>query len=560
MTFEHVQTRVAARGRREHPRARRPGGEPPRRRPSGSSRSSRSGSRRSSEHRSRPRVPGRAGADRARAGRAPVFQDLKRQLGVIDFGDQITLALRIVERTPRSRDEYRARFDGRAPRRVPGHQRGAGRADRTAVFGDGHPGDGGRRPRPEHLRLARREPVQPARVPASSSAAPTARPRRSSRCTRTSARAPGSSAAADTLIAPLPAAQRPDPDKAAAAAPAQRRGRASRSPATPTRWTEARWIADRVVRLHDERRATVVGVRRAVPQRAGCSSSLQQAFEEREVPVEIVGLAGLLKLPEVVEVLAYARAVADPLASVELAPHPAGPAVPRRLQGPRARRRAGRRRELRRCATRTRTRARPRRSCSPRRSSTSTRSRASRPTRARAPARGVPRRAGRAPRRGPPPRRRVPRRDHPPHRPPRPSSTPTLDPASAAGDQAQPRRVPRRRCTRSRRSRASSRCARSSTTSTPSRRLDKQEWAPVQPSDEDSVKVMTIHVGEGPRVRPRVRARHGARAAARTRRIQQNPAERGKSLDFELRGDAAILPALRRRADALQAGAARRRR
>ena len=28
-------------------------------------------------------------------------------------------------------------------------------------------------------------------------------------------------------------------------------------------------------------------------------------------------------------------------------------------------------------------------------------------------------------------------------------------------------------------------------------RLDKQEWAPVQPSDADSVKVMTIHVAKG---------------------------------------------------------------
>ena len=36
--------------------------------------------------------------------------------------------------------------------------------------------------------------------------------------------------------------------------------------------------------------------------------SLQQAFNERGVPAEILGLAGLLKLPEVVEVLAYARA------------------------------------------------------------------------------------------------------------------------------------------------------------------------------------------------------------------------------------------------------------
>src|SRR5205085_3695904 len=46
---------------------------------------------------------------------------------------------------------------------------------------------------------------------------------------------------------------------------------------------------------------------------------LQEALGERQVPVEIVGLAGLLKLPEVVEVLAYARAVTDPFASVALA-------------------------------------------------------------------------------------------------------------------------------------------------------------------------------------------------------------------------------------------------
>ncbi len=46
---------------------------------------------------------------------------------------------------------------------------------------------------------------------------------------------------------------------------------------------------------------------------------LRQAFEAREVPVEIVGLAGLLKMPEVVEILAYARAVQDPTASVALA-------------------------------------------------------------------------------------------------------------------------------------------------------------------------------------------------------------------------------------------------
>ena len=46
---------------------------------------------------------------------------------------------------------------------------------------------------------------------------------------------------------------------------------------------------------------------------------LRRAFDEHGVPVEILGLAGLLKQPEVVEVLAYARAVQDPTASVALA-------------------------------------------------------------------------------------------------------------------------------------------------------------------------------------------------------------------------------------------------
>ena len=43
------------------------------------------------------------------------------------------------------------------------------------------------------------------------------------------------------------------------------------------------------------------------------------------MPAEILGLAGLLRLPEIVEVLAYARAVSDPLASVALAKILLGP-------------------------------------------------------------------------------------------------------------------------------------------------------------------------------------------------------------------------------------------
>ena len=72
-------------------------------------------------------------------------------------------------------------------------------------------------------------------------------------------------------------------------------------------------------------------------------------------------------------------------------------------------------------------------------------------------------------------------------------------------------------------------------------RLDKQEWAPVQPSDADSVKVMTIHVAKGLEF-DHVFVPGFAHGLLPNPEIPQNPAERGKSLDFELRGDADILP------------------
>ena len=115
------------------------------------------------------------------------------------------------------------------------------------------------------------------------------------------------------------------------------------------------------------------------------------------------------------------------------------------------------------------------------------------------------------------------------------------------------------RCTASSPSRASSRCARSSTTSTRSRRWSKEEWEPVQPTDEDAVKVMTIHQAKGLEF-DHVFVPGVATGLLPSRRIQQNPAERGYSLDFELRGDAADPAPVRRRALALQARPAASRR
>ncbi len=70
---------------------------------------------------------------------------------------------------------------------------------------------------------------------------------------------------------------------------------------------------------------------------------------------------------------------------------------------------------------------------------------------------------------------------------------------------------------------------------------EREEWAPVQPSDADSVKVMTIHVAKGLEF-DTVFVPGLAKGMLPNDRIQHNPAERARSLDFELRGDAAILP------------------
>ena len=63
------------------------------------------------------------------------------------------------------------------------------------------------------------------------------------------------------------------------------------------------------------------------------------------------------------------------------------------------------------------------------------------------------------------------------------------------------------------------------------------EWNPVQPSDEDSVKVMTIHAAKGLEF-DNVFVPGLAKGLLPDTRIQQNPRRARKSLDFELRGDA----------------------
>jgi DNA helicase II / ATP-dependent DNA helicase PcrA len=254
---------------------------------------------------------------------ATVFRRLKRDLGVIDFGDQIQLAMRIAVENADIGREYRERFSVVLLDEYQDTNVAQARL-MEALFGGGHPitavGD------PDQNIYAWRGASLynllefPQRFRRADGAPATRKPLFTN--FRSGARILH---AADTIIGALPEAQRPDPDKRLVPWEANGEGEVSLA-AHPDEMTEARWIAERIDGLH---RAGSPWSEIAVLCRTSrLFDLLQQALEEREIPAEIIGLAGLLRLPEVVEVLAYARATNDPLASTALA---------RILMGPRYR-------------------------------------------------------------------------------------------------------------------------------------------------------------------------------------------------------------------------------
>ena len=460
------------------------------------------------------------------------YRSLKRELGVIDFSDQIELAQTVVREHPEIVTEHRARFHAVLLDEYQDTNVAQARLMQS-VFGGGHPvtavGD------PDQNIYAWRGASLynlldfPTQFPKADGSPAARLPLYTN--FRSGAHI---LAAADRLILPLPSAQRPDPDKALRPHPPNGEGRVH-VVRHLDEWTEATSIADRAVALHGSGASwSDVAV---LCRTSRLFRMLQRAFGERGVPVEIVGLAGLLKLPEVVEVLAYARAVRDPRASVALARILLGPryrvgfkdlalvaalakkqnigfrdvdeeeaeAEPflfaealERLDEIEGLSQEGRRRleEFRDELRELRVEAR----------------------------KPVPEFLGEVIRRtgllteiDAEPDRRVANAA-------RRNLAAFLDQVHAFEpvegeltlrafldyvDQVE--------------------------------QLDKQEWAPVQPSDEDSVKIMTIHVAKGLEF-DHVFVPGVAHGLLPNPTIPQNPAERGKSLDFELRGDAAILP------------------
>jgi ATP-dependent DNA helicase UvrD/PcrA len=245
---------------------------------------------------------------------AKVFESLKRERGVIDFGDQITLALDVVERNDDVGAEYRERFSAVLLDEY--QDTNVAQALLIAeVFGDGFPvtavGD------PDQNIYAWRGASLfnllnfPRQFPNADGTPSPKLPLYTN--FRSGARI---LAAADTIIRPVPEDQRPDPDKELRPWPANGEGEVAVVRCSDE-WAEAAWIADRIVERHEsgDPWSSVAVLCRA----SRLFPALQEAFAERGIPAEFVGLSGLLRLPEVVEILAYARAVADSTASVALA-------------------------------------------------------------------------------------------------------------------------------------------------------------------------------------------------------------------------------------------------
>jgi len=265
--------------------------------------------------------PYRAALERIELARAvEELRGLKRELGVIDFGDQIALAAKIVREHPEVAEEYRLRFQAVLLDEYQDTNYAQARLIED-VFGRGHPvtavGDPDQNIyawRGASLHNLLQFPQQFPNVDGTPS-------ERLPLYTnfRSGARI---LAAADEIIGPLPPIQRPDPHKELRPHPANGEGYV-RVAQFEHEIAEMEAVAGTILALHAE---GVAWRDCAVLCRTHrLFEPLQLAFADREIPAEFVGLAGLIHLPEVVEVLAYARAAADPAASVALARLLTGP-------------------------------------------------------------------------------------------------------------------------------------------------------------------------------------------------------------------------------------------
>ncbi len=253
------------------------------------------------------------------------YRAAKRAGDLIDFGDQVALAAEIAAASPDVAVAERARY---AAVLLDEYQ-DTGVAQRLLLqrlFGDGHPvtavGDpnqsiygwrgasvGNLARFPEHFPAASGEPAATLRL-------------------MTSFRCAGrvldvANAVARPLVTSSGAARRPVVDVPELTPWGPDPGDV-RAALLPTVEDEAGWAADAIagaVRGGTPPRECAVLCRRRTD-----FGALHRALVDRDLPVEVVGLGGLLEMPEVADVVAYLRVLVDPAAN---------PALVRLLTGPR---------------------------------------------------------------------------------------------------------------------------------------------------------------------------------------------------------------------------------
>ena len=239
------------------------------------------------------------------------YRDHKRELGVVDYGDLIWLAHRLVSRHPhiarRIRDRYRLVVLDEYQDTDPGQ-----RELLRAIFGDGFPvtavGD-------EDQTIYEWRGASRENFAAFASHFPTSPGRGAPTLPLTVNRRSGpailgmANAVREILHGSVPL----DPLR-----PAGRVDDAIACGWFRTAWDEATWIADEVRRLHDDDGvawrdiAVLFRKNRHIPL-------VRDALHDADVPLEVVSLGGLLSVPEVADVHAWLSVLGRPDDSVALA-------------------------------------------------------------------------------------------------------------------------------------------------------------------------------------------------------------------------------------------------
>ncbi|MFE2290486.1 UvrD-helicase domain-containing protein [Streptomyces sp. NPDC059452] len=271
------------------------------------------------------RIPETAGARRSLLGLTERYRSAKRSRDLLDFGDQIALSAELALTRPEVgailRDEFRVvLLDEYQDTSV------AQRLLLSALFGSGGTGSGADHPAPTgHAVTAVGDPCQAIYGWRGASVAnlddfpehfPHADGTPATRFSLSENRRSGGRLLqlANGLAEPLRAMH--EGVEALRPAPGAERDGMVRCALLTTHTEETDWLADSLAHL--VRTGTPPGEIAVLCRTAGDFPQIQAALVARDIPVEVVGLAGLLHLPEVADLVAVCEVLQDPGANASL--------------------------------------------------------------------------------------------------------------------------------------------------------------------------------------------------------------------------------------------------